>query len=117
MFKASHRVENAHESDIWSVVWQGEHLLTAGLDGAVKCRLASSQLKAVEVFPSHRIGAVSAVMLSDASMGIASYQDSSLRFFDLPSMTELGHIEAPLLDAWKICVSPGMFPSLHYSVL
>jgi WD40 repeat protein len=90
MFRASTHVDGAHSSDIWSVCWRGETLLSGGLDGIAKCWQAP-ECKTFTASTQHpRLGITSVAVLSDSSMAVTCSQDSTLRLYDLPTMTEIG---------------------------
>lgn len=108
MYRATTRVDSAHASDVWAVAWQGDTLLTAGLDGAVRC-WQPPECKPSDCAASvtqMRMGVTSVAITSDGSTGVACSQNSAIKFYALPTMQEVGKIEPGLLEAWKVCLSP-----------
>jgi WD repeat-containing protein 61 len=53
-----------------------------------------------------KVGVTSLTAVADGSMAIASYQDGFIRFFSLPTLTEISNIDAGVLEALTVCLSP-----------
>jgi WD40 repeat protein len=107
MYRPDSRVDHAHASDVWSLDWRGDCLLTGSLDGSAKCWVATGDLKTAQTSPlQEHMGIVSAVLLPDCLTAITCSQDAMIRFYDVPLMTEVGSIDAGIMQAYKLCVSP-----------
>ena len=94
-----------YDSDsIWALNWSRGNLLTGSLDGSVKYWSNSLGLTSSGI--SHKIGVTSVVSSKDGSIGVASYQDGTIRLLNLPDLSEISVIEAGVLEAWTVCLSP-----------
>jgi len=105
MFRATKRVEGAHRDSIWSVDWAGEYIATGSLDGTTK--LWTKELKALATSSEQKLGVTSVIVLQDSSSVISCCQDSFIKAYSIPDLTEKVQIDPGLLEAWTISVSPG----------
>lgn len=104
MFKATRRVEGAHHDGIWCVKWRENGVYTGSMDGTVK--MWSNDLSNLATTSSQKLGVISLDSKKNSNNVIASYQDSTIRMFESPSMREVGKIDPGLLESSKISVSP-----------
>lgn len=84
--------------------WSHGNILTGSLDGTVKLWTKQPSLQSSST--ARNIGVTSVVATSDASLAIASYQDGFIRFLRMPDLQEVSNIDAGLLEAWTVCLSP-----------
>jgi WD repeat-containing protein 61 len=104
LVKPGNKVEQAHTDSVWTVSWAEGNVLTGSLDGTVKVWNKQPTLQATS--QPQKVGVNSVVALKDGSQAVASYQDGMIRFFSLPDMTEVDSIDAGMLEAWTVCLSP-----------
>lgn len=105
MFRASKRVEGAHRDSVWSVDWADDYIVTGSLDGTTK--LWTKELKGIATSSEQKMGVTSVVALAGNSSIISCCQDSFIRSYGIPDLTEKVQIDPGLLEAWTISVSPG----------
>ena len=108
--KTAGKVEAAHGDCIWSLAWTRGELLTGSLDGSVK--LWNQELQNQSTSQKEKYGVNSVCAVSDGSVAIACFQDAKIRFYSLTdnnsdnNMVEISSIDAGLLEAWTVCLSP-----------
>ena len=103
--KTSEKVEAAHADCIWAVSWShGGNLLTGSLDGTVK--LWDPKLKNLSTSSKQKYGVNSICAVRDGSVAVACFQDAMIRFYTLPDLQEVSCIDAGMLEAWTVCLSP-----------
>lgn len=106
-FAQTRRFENSGDC-IWSLSWCQGNLLTGSLEGTVRQYNIPDKSAKEASFESkrHRVGITSVVSLQDGSTAIACYQDSTIRFIDLFNQQEKETIDAGLLEAYSLSLSP-----------
>jgi WD repeat-containing protein 61 len=116
MFKQSRRIEGAHEEGIWSLDWRENNIFTGSLDGTIKLWSASIkpdgaagenfEIIVKNVTETRRSGVTSIITTNKADIAISCFQDGFIKFLSASDLTEIGAIEAGLLEAWTLCISP-----------
>ena len=105
------RQVTAHDEAICGATWCQGELLTASLDGSMKIWDVVSNSNSISAkFATHKqkIGATSIAAVQDGSTAVVCYQNGSIKFFDIINKEESGEgINAGMLDAWSVCLSPG----------
>lgn len=103
---------------IWACDWSQESvILTGSLDGTVSSWEPGKVLKKHQSSSPQLVGVTSVIATKDRRRAIASYQDGTIRFFDLneeekdlseenSSLTEAFCIDPGLMEAWTISLSP-----------
>ena len=115
MYRPTCRVDGAHSEGIWSVCWKEGKIITGAMDGSCKLWNTSIQKEGEDLLPKsasansskQSFGITSIVASSDGEFGVNCSQNAVIRFFNLSDMTETGSIDAGLLEAWTVCLSPG----------
>lgn len=107
------KIDAAHSDGVWAAAWSQGDIVTGSVDGSVKlwdfqpndegnrelsCKFTSKPSKA---------GVVSIAAVQDGSTAAVSYQDSTIRLFDLIERKESALIQPGFSEAWAVCLSPG----------
>jgi WD repeat-containing protein 61 len=114
MFRPSSRVDGAHSEGVWTICWQDDSIVTGGLEGSCKLwKTEKSDDKAMTISlaattkSAHSFGMTSVVISSDNEFAVSCTQDSKIQFFKMDDMSEIGVIDAGVLEAWSVSLSPG----------
>eukprot|EP01039_Chlorochromonas_danica_P004316 gene4316-4737_t len=107
MLTHKQRIADAHFDGVWSIAWCQGNLVSGSLDGTVSLWDLSSEAKSKFRSDTAGTGVTSVVCLQDGSTAIACYQDATIRFFDLYHYKEVSIIEAGMMEAYGLSLSPG----------
>jgi len=85
------KVDLAHSDNIWAICWLNDNKLATGsIDGVVKLwELDNSSLKCVSTSEPQKFGVVSLKATSNGESLLASFQDSVIRIYQVPSLEEV----------------------------
>eukprot|EP01084_Bolivina_argentea_P152122 265413_1 len=101
MYKATHRLEKAHEDGIWGVCWTNTgHVISGSVDETAK--VWTDDLSPVHTLGGHRLGVLNIRTNSNGSVIATSSIDSCIRLWDLISGSQTGIIEAGPMEAWTL---------------
>ena len=114
MFRPSIRVDNAHPEGVWAICWKENRIVTGGLEGSCKLwnvRESDEKANAITLVAqtksSQSFGVTSIVASSDSEFVVSCTQDAKIQFFNMTDMSEIEVIDAGVLEAWSISISPG----------
>jgi WD repeat-containing protein 61 len=100
-----HLLTNVCRSDsIWALCWSKGNVLTGSLDGCV--HLWDDKLLLQAASTPQKVGITSVTAVADGSIAISSSQDGIIRFYSIPTLQEISTIDAGMLEAWTVCLSP-----------
>uniref|UniRef100_A0A6B2LBY8 Uncharacterized protein n=1 Tax=Arcella intermedia TaxID=1963864 RepID=A0A6B2LBY8_9EUKA len=102
MLEVKHRLDNAHDCEIWALAHKGDRIATGSVDGKVKIWTADLELK-------HEIVVSPLAILSMDIKGnqlLTSCMDSHIRIYDMNHGQLISDIDTGSVNAWQARFQP-----------